>query len=257
MQNLSLFATFFFLSLTHANSQFLQLPFPSNLHVNLFKDGPNFAQTATQKEQTTSHLGLSNYNINDGDVQLTKKSDKPVFATLEEVLTTDRIVSNSDTETLSVLETTETNVIQARFGQSVTQSSTGKGTTKVTTAASIKKPLKKKECGVQVTTNRIVGGNETAIDEFPFLALLYYKSPKNGKLRYQCGGSLINTRTVLTASHCIEGELGKTLEFVRLGEWNTKTEKDCVSIGFNEEDCTGKILSFFYKTQLINSINSR
>lgn len=116
----------------------------------------------------------------------------------------------------------------------ISQETTTKGT-----ATPTKKYVRKKECGVQLTSNRIVGGNETAIDEFPFLALLYYKSA-NGKLRYKCGGSLIKERTILTAAHCVEGKLGKTLEFVRLGEWNTKTEQDCVSIGFGEEDC-GKL----------------
>lgn len=84
------------------------------------------------------------------------------------------------------------------------------------------------ECGVEATSDRVIGGTDTAIDESPFLALLYYKSSKSGKLTYNCGGTLIKTRTVLTAAHCVEGNLGKALQFVRLGEWNTKTEKDCV-----------------------------
>lgn len=129
-----------------------------------------------------------------------------------------------------------------------------KTTTKGTVATLTKKFVRKKECGVQLTSNRIVGGNETAIDEFPFLALLYYKSA-NGKLRYKCGGSLIKDRTILTAAHCVEGKLGKTLEFVRLGEWNTKTEQDCVSIGFGEEDC-GK-LKLLMSTEMFPNVYLR
>lgn len=257
MQKLRFFAVFFVISLTNAIPQLTQPPFPLNLNLELLKNPPSFLQstTTTTKEEHTSYLGLSDYNVNDDVVvqSIKKSSEKPVLATmtttLEEV-TTERIVSTSN---VAELATTDMAAIEARFGP-VTPSSKGTtgSTTKTTTAAtSTKKPvIKKKECGVQVTSNRIVGGNETEIDEFPFLALLYYKSPKNDKVRYKCGGSLINTRTILTAAHCVEGELGKTLDFVRLGEWNTKTEKDCISIGFNDEDCADPPIDFKVKSKV-------
>ncbi|XP_063709253.1 CLIP domain-containing serine protease B8-like [Culicoides brevitarsis] len=108
------------------------------------------------------------------------------------------------------------------------------------------------QCGIQGTSDRIVGGNETAIDELPFLALLYYKNANTSKVTYSCGGTLILKRTILTAAHCVEGNLGKSLDFVRLGEWNTKTERDCVDLGFGEEDCSDDPLDFTVKTVLIH-----
>lgn len=103
----------------------------------------------------------------------------------------------------------------------------------------------KNECGVQATANRIIGGNETSIDEFPWLALFYYKTPKN-KLKYKCGGTLIKSRTIITAAHCLEGALRETLEFIRLGEWNTATEVDCDTTGL-QEDCSDPPVDFRVK----------
>uniref|UniRef100_A0A336MS33 CSON006215 protein n=1 Tax=Culicoides sonorensis TaxID=179676 RepID=A0A336MS33_CULSO len=132
----------------------------------------------------------------------------------------------SESEIIESVSDTAEN-IQARFGESES-----------------KKLFKKNQCGVQVTSDRIIGGNATAIDEFPFLALLYYKNPKNNKTRYACGGTLIKSKTIITAAHCVEGDLGKRFEFVRLGEWNTKTEKDCVPIGLDEEECSDDPIDF-------------
>lgn len=52
-------------------------------------------------------------------------------------------------------------------------------------------------CG-QKGSNRIVGGVETGVNEWPWQAALMY-----GNSQF-CGGSLINDRYVLTAAHCIE-----------------------------------------------------
>lgn len=46
---------------------------------------------------------------------------------------------------------------------------------------------------------RIIGGKEvTDVNQYPWMALL----EKNG--RFTCGGSLINSKYVLTAGHCVD-----------------------------------------------------
>ncbi|KFB40966.1 AGAP008649-PA-like protein [Anopheles sinensis] len=46
-------------------------------------------------------------------------------------------------------------------------------------------------------TLRVIGGNASDIDRFPWMAALFYRT------RFTCGGSLINDRYVLTAAHCV------------------------------------------------------
>lgn len=53
-------------------------------------------------------------------------------------------------------------------------------------------------CG-DSNSNRILGGEETNLNEFPWMALLRYDSPSN---EFKCGGSLITNFYVLTAAHC-------------------------------------------------------
>ncbi|XP_034487677.1 phenoloxidase-activating factor 1 [Drosophila innubila] len=81
------------------------------------------------------------------------------------------------------------------------------------------------ECGKQVT-NRIYGGEIAELDEYPWLALLVYHSNN-----YGCSGALIDDRHILTAAHCVQGEgvrERRGLKHVRLGEFNVKTEPDCI-----------------------------
>ena len=49
-------------------------------------------------------------------------------------------------------------------------------------------------------SNRIVGGEETSLAEFPWQVALYKK--RNGEFSFACGGSLIHSGWVLTAAHC-------------------------------------------------------
>lgn len=55
------------------------------------------------------------------------------------------------------------------------------------------------ECGERNEVSRIVGGVESGINEFPWMARLSYFK------RFYCGGMLINDRYVLTAAHCVKG----------------------------------------------------
>ncbi|XP_062557542.1 serine protease grass-like isoform X2 [Armigeres subalbatus] len=85
------------------------------------------------------------------------------------------------------------------------------------------------ECGV-TTDDRISNGENAGLFEFPWMALLRYRE-FNGEIVDGCAGSLITERFVLTAAHCIKVK-SKTLDHVRLGEYNKKTYVDCVS-----QDC--------------------
>ncbi|XP_034938681.1 CLIP domain-containing serine protease 2-like [Chelonus insularis] len=92
-------------------------------------------------------------------------------------------------------------------------------------------------CGRDLSL-RIVGGERADLDEFPWMALLEYQKP-NGRST-ACGGVLISHRYVLTAAHCIKGkDLPKTwrLVSVRLGEYDTSTDNDCISDGRGSQVC--------------------
>lgn len=54
-------------------------------------------------------------------------------------------------------------------------------------------------CG-KATIDRIVGGEKAVVNQFPWLALLQYRSTDSSRNRmdFQCGGSLISERYVLT-----------------------------------------------------------
>ncbi|KAJ6635099.1 Phenoloxidase-activating enzyme [Pseudolycoriella hygida] len=87
---------------------------------------------------------------------------------------------------------------------------------------------------------KIINGDVTSIDEFPWTVLIRYKRQATGN--WGCGGSLVGKKTVLTAAHCVESAalavLGN-IEFVRLGEYDYAKEIDCVmSSGF--EDCADR-----------------
>ncbi|KAJ9579988.1 hypothetical protein L9F63_004371, partial [Diploptera punctata] len=55
------------------------------------------------------------------------------------------------------------------------------------------------KCGLTNKHHRIVGGQETEVNQYPWMAQLLYGG------RFYCGASLINTKYVLTASHCLKG----------------------------------------------------
>ncbi|KXJ82503.1 hypothetical protein RP20_CCG013184 [Aedes albopictus] len=77
--------------------------------------------------------------------------------------------------------------------------------------------------------DRIVGGSDTSLEEFPWFALLNYVNRK-GVEAFKCGGSLINRRYVLTAAHCLDNEhldAGERFVNVRLGDHDTSNEIDC------------------------------
>lgn len=63
----------------------------------------------------------------------------------------------------------------------------------------------KNVCGDFVASNKIIGGENTTISEYPWTALVAYKKEGAKVPGWYCGGSLISDRFVLTAAHCIVG----------------------------------------------------
>ncbi|XP_066245747.1 serine protease easter-like [Euwallacea similis] len=93
-------------------------------------------------------------------------------------------------------------------------------------------------CGTG-TINRIYGGEKAQLDEFPWMALVEYERP-NGQRGFYCGGVLISSRYVLTAAHCLKGkDLPPNWKIisVRLGEYNTDTEEDCITTQDGQTQC--------------------
>uniref|UniRef100_A0A1A9WS69 Peptidase S1 domain-containing protein n=1 Tax=Glossina brevipalpis TaxID=37001 RepID=A0A1A9WS69_9MUSC len=92
-------------------------------------------------------------------------------------------------------------------------------------------------CG-QMLTPRISGGTNTSIVEFPWSVLVEY-AKEDGTKGHFCGGTLIASKWVLTAAHCIKDTYAKNLQVtgVRLGEWNTDTNPDCQTDIRGHKDC--------------------
>ncbi|XP_055546193.1 CLIP domain-containing serine protease B4-like [Wyeomyia smithii] len=97
----------------------------------------------------------------------------------------------------------------------------------LTAAAGKATLLKPPNCGRELS-NRIFGGQETDLDEFPWTALIRYRKP-NGQFGFHCGGALINARYVVTAAHCIDAiPRGWQVVSVRVGEHDLSNNgQDC------------------------------
>jgi len=83
------------------------------------------------------------------------------------------------------------------------------------------------ECGVIALGDKITGGQDASYGQFPWMALLGYKQKSVPITEFLCGGTLITSRFVLTAAHCIIVSPSHSLVTVRFGEHDLKTEKDC------------------------------
>ncbi|KAJ8942836.1 hypothetical protein NQ318_022851 [Aromia moschata] len=77
----------------------------------------------------------------------------------------------------------------------------------------------------------IVGGTNAKWKEFPHMALLGYEM--DDETEWACGGSLISEDYVLTAAHCIKGDLGEPSS-VRLGVLDTSNPDEGQTIAVGE-----------------------
>ena len=64
------------------------------------------------------------------------------------------------------------------------------------------------ECGLaNVGSNRIVNGKPAKKNAWPWLAALGYTDPSTGEVLYLCGATLVTSKHVVTAAHCIRDDM--------------------------------------------------
>jgi len=73
---------------------------------------------------------------------------------------------------------------------------------------------------------RVVGGEETKLNEWPWQVALVYNN------KFFCGGSLISDRHILTAAHCVFGSFSKGIHGLRvsLGDHDLRTKNETKNI---------------------------
>ncbi|XP_044263813.1 melanization protease 1-like isoform X2 [Tribolium madens] len=91
-----------------------------------------------------------------------------------------------------------------------------------------------RNCGQFNSLDKIVNGNKTDLLEFPWMALLSYQTRYGPQ--FKCGGTIINSRYILTAAHCVTN-LNMPLLGVRVGEHDIRTVTDCEINKHNERFC--------------------
>ncbi|KAF2896093.1 hypothetical protein ILUMI_10091 [Ignelater luminosus] len=80
------------------------------------------------------------------------------------------------------------------------------------------------------------------MEEFPWMAALYYTKQDGSGGEFKCGGTMISNRYVLTAARCLNVP-GFDLTAVRFGEWKFSANKDCIrDTELIEEVCTEPVV---------------
>uniref|UniRef100_A0A1A9X3F3 Vitamin K-dependent protein C n=1 Tax=Glossina brevipalpis TaxID=37001 RepID=A0A1A9X3F3_9MUSC len=87
----------------------------------------------------------------------------------------------------------------------------------VTTSApiTVERECSQCTCGTRNTIKRIVGGQETEVNQYPWMAMLRFRE------RFYCGASVINDLYVASAAHCLRGFTPSLLS-VRVLEHNRR-----------------------------------
>ena len=111
--------------------------------------------------------------------------------------------------TTSTPETTTT--VTTAPGSTTTTVTNSPGSTTTTTEVS-----SSCKCGIPNRSNRIVGGVQTEVNEYPWQVGLVRP---NGRSPF-CGGTLISDRHVMTAAHCTAGQSASNIRII-LGEHKT------------------------------------
>lgn len=102
-------------------------------------------------------------------------------------------------------------------------------------------------CGYQHTDDYTRPNDNISIDEFPWMVQLV-----DGKSQQtRCSGSLISNRYVLTAAHCLDPRYNN-ITTVKLGDYNVKTDKDCVDHHLYETECSDPVEQFLVEEKILH-----
>jgi secreted trypsin-like serine protease len=87
-------------------------------------------------------------------------------------------------------------------------------------------------------STRVVGGQQSESSDWPWMVSISSESP-NGYI-YSCGGTLINSKTVLTAAHCLFDENGASIPntniTVSVGEYNKNSQPPTATSNIIKKD---------------------
>ncbi|XP_031618989.1 serine protease snake-like [Contarinia nasturtii] len=91
--------------------------------------------------------------------------------------------------------------------------------------------VQKTKCAKSSSEGFIVGGMKSEAGEFPHMAVIGWQQDENGPINWNCGGSLISYRFVLSAAHCVSWR-GIKPKIIRLGAQNLNKSHDSNVVDF-------------------------